>query len=62
MDETPVCMDMVQSKTVDVNGEKNIKIRKTKSEKCRVTTALSCTAAGNMLPPILFSKVRPINQ
>ena len=56
MDETPVYMDMVPSKTVDVKGGKTIKIRTTKSEKSRVTAALSCTAAGNMLPPMIIFK------
>ena len=49
-------MDMVPSKTVDVKGKKTIKIRTTKSEKCRVTATLSCTAAGNMLPPMIIFK------
>ncbi len=56
MDETPVYMDMVPSKTVDVKGKKTVKIRTTKSEKCRVTAVLSCTAAGNMLPPMIIFK------
>ena len=45
---------MIPSKTVDVNGGKTIKIKTTKSEKSRVTTVLSCTAAGNMLPPMII--------
>ena len=47
---------MVPSKTVDVKGKKTIKIRTTKSEKCRVKATLSCTAAGNMLPPMIIFK------
>ena len=34
MDETPVYMDMVPSKTVGVKGKKTIKVRSTKSDKC----------------------------
>ena len=52
MDETPVYFDMVPSKTVDVKGKK----RTTKSEKCRLTAALSCTSTGAMLPPMLIFK------
>ena len=56
MDETPIYMDMVPSKTVDVKGKKTIKVRTTKSEKNRATATLACTAAGNMLPPMIVFK------
>ena len=56
MDEPPVYMDMVPSKTVDVRGKKTIKVRTTKSEKNRLTAVLSCSAVGNMLPPMLIFK------
>ena len=56
MYETPVYMDMVPSKTVDVKRGKTMKIRTTKSEKSGVTAALPCTAAGNMLPPMSIFK------
>ena len=49
-------MDMVPAKTVDDKGEKSIKVRTTKSEKCRVTAALACTATGIMLPPMIIFK------
>ena len=56
MDETPVYMDMVPSKTVDVRGKEPIKVKTTKSEKCRVTAVLSCIATGSMLSPMVIFK------
>lgn len=56
MDETPVYMDMVPAKTIDKKGKKSIKVRTTKSEKCRVTAVLACTATGDMLPPMIIFK------
>ncbi len=53
MDETPVYMDMVPSRTIDKKGKK---VRTTKSEKCRVTAVLACTATGDMLPPMIVFK------
>ena len=49
-------MDMVPSKTVDIRGKKTVKVRTTKSEKCRLIVVLSCTATGNMLPPMVIFK------
>ena len=56
MDETPVFMDMLPTKTFDVKGKKSIKVRTTKSEKCRITAVLSCVATGIMLPPMVIFK------
>lgn len=56
MDETPIFFDMVPSKTVDRKGKKTIRVRTTKSEKRRVTAVLACTAAGNMLSPMIIFK------
>ena len=56
MDETPVYMDMVPTKTNDKKGKKTIKVRTTKSEKCRVTEVLSCVSTGKMLPPMITYK------
>lgn len=56
MDETPIYLDMVPSKTVDRKGKKTIKIRTTKSEKCHVTAVLACSSTGNMLPPMVIFK------
>lgn len=56
MDETPVYMDTVPSKTVDVKGKKSIKVRTTKSERYCITAALSCTATGEMQTTEIHSK------
>ena len=56
MDETPVFMDMLPNKTIDVKGKKSIRIRTTKSEKCRITAILSCIATGKMLSPMIVFK------
>ena len=54
MDETPVYFDVVPTKTVDQKGVKSVKVRTTGSEKRHITGALACTAAGDMLPPMII--------
>ena len=56
MDETPAYFDTVPSKTVDKKGKKSIIVRTTKSEKRHITAVLSCTATGDMLPPMIIFK------
>lgn len=47
MDET-----MPSSRTVSKKGLREVRIRSTGAEKCRLTVILTCTAAGIMLPPM----------
>ena len=52
MDETPVYMDMVPSKTVDIRGKKTIKVRTTKSGRRKTANNHSFMPLqqGNLLP------------
>lgn len=56
MDETPVFLDLVPSRTVDRKGKKSIRVRTTNSEERHITAALCCTAAGQFLPPFVTFK------
>lgn len=58
MDET-----MPSSRTVSKKGLREVRIRSTGAEKCRLTVILTCTAAGIMLPPmIIFKGKRPLKK
>ena len=56
MDETPVYLDMIQSRTVNKKGEKSILVRSTNSEKRRITAVTCCNAAGKFLPTLTIFK------
>ncbi len=56
MDETPVYFDIVPGKTIQVKGRKMVRVRTTGSEKRHITVVLSCTANGDMLPPMIIFK------
>ena len=54
MDETPLCFDMPQSRTINNVGEKTVKIRTTGNEKNHVTVVLACAADGSKLKPVVI--------
>lgn len=56
MDETPMYFDMPGNTTVNKKGHREVRIRSTGAEKRRVTVILACTAAGDMLPPMVIFK------
>lgn len=56
MDETPVYFDIVPGKTIEVRGKKTVKVRTTGLEKRHLTVVLSCTANGDLLPPMIIFK------
>jgi hypothetical protein len=56
MDETPIFFDMPRSSTVTGKGAKEVRIRGTKGGKKRVTYVVSCSAAGEMLKPMVIFK------
>ena len=56
MDETPVFFDIVPGKTIEVKGKKTVRVRTTGTEKRHLTVVLSCTASGDMLPPMIIFK------
>ncbi len=56
MDETPLYFDMPGSHSVHKKGAREVRIRSTGAEKRRLTVILTCTAAGDMLPPMVIFK------
>ena len=55
-DETPLFFEMVDNKTIDNIGEKNIVIATNGSEKKHITLILGITASGKKLKPLLIFK------
>lgn len=43
-------------KTIEVRGKKTVKVRTTGLEKRHLTVVLSCTANGDLLPPMIIFK------
>ena len=58
MDKTPMCFNMQSSTTIDVWGKKEVLIRGTGAHKHHFTVTLTCTAAGEMLKPIITFKAK----
>ena len=56
MDETPVFFDIVPGQTIDVKGRNAVRVRTTGAGKCCFTVVLSCTANGDILPPMIIFK------
>lgn len=56
MDETPMCFDLPENKTINCKGEKSILVKTTGHEKTRFTVVLSCLADGSKLRPIIIFK------
>ena len=54
MDETPIYFDMPGAHTIHKKGSRQVHIRSTGAEKRRFTVILTCTAAGDMLPPMII--------
>ena len=56
MDETPMYFDIVPNKTLNKVGAKTIVVCTTGAEKRHLTVVLSCTANGEMHPPMIIFK------
>jgi hypothetical protein len=56
MDQTPVYVSYHRSKTLSKRGIKTVHVRKSTSDTRQATCALTCTAAGNFLHPMLIFK------
>ncbi len=56
MDQTPVYFSYHRSKTLSKRGIKTVHVRKSTSDTRRATCALTCTAAGEFLRPMLIYK------
>ena len=56
MDETPICFDMPRAQTIAKTGAREVRVRGTKGGKKRVTFVVMCSAAGQMLKPMVIFK------
>ena len=59
MDQTPVFFTMVPRTTLNAVGERTVTVRSSTSSTMRVTVAVTVTAAGNMLKPMIVFKGKP---
>jgi hypothetical protein len=56
MDEVPVSFDMPSTRTVNVKGVKEVRLKTTGNEKSNLTVILSVTSNGAKLPPMVIFK------
>ena len=56
MDETPIYFDMPKAHTIAKTGAREVRVRGTKGGKKRVTFVVTCSAAGQMLKPMVVFK------
>jgi hypothetical protein len=56
MDQTPLWFSYHRSKTLQKKGAKTINVRKSTNDTRRATAALTCTAAGDFLRPMIIFK------
>ncbi len=54
MDHTPLNFSYHSSRTLEKHGKKTIHVRKTSSQMKRATAALTVTAAGDFLTPMII--------
>ena len=59
MDQTPLHFSYQSSRTLEKRGKKTINVRKSSSQTKRATAALTVTAAGDFLTPMIIFKGRP---
>ena len=59
MDQTPIFFSMVPNTTLNHVGDRSINICLSSGSTMHATVALTVTAAGGLLPPMFFFKVRP---
>ena len=56
MDEAPLTFDMLPNRTINISGEKTVKICMTGNEKNRITVVLTCAGDGSKLRPMVIFK------
>ena len=62
MDETPVYFDIVPNKTIDQRGVRSVQVKTTGGDKRHITVVLTCTADGQLPPPmVIFKGKRQLN-
>jgi hypothetical protein len=59
MDQTPIPFTFNAKKTLELVGKRTVHIRKSTNDTKRVTCALTVTASGKVLPPMLIFKGSP---
>ena len=59
MDQTPIFFDMSTGRTLSAAGERTVNGRTSSSSTLRVTVAVSVTASGNFLKPLVVFKGKP---
>ena len=59
MDQTPVWFTMTPKRTLEKRGGKTVHVRSSTSRTVRATVAVTVTAGGTMLPPVLIFKGKP---
>jgi hypothetical protein len=59
MDQTPLHFLYQSSRTIEKRGKKTINVRKSSSQTKRATAALTVTAAGDFLSPMIIFKGKP---
>jgi len=59
MDQTPLHFSYQSSRTIEKRGKKTINVRKSSSQTKRATAALTVTAAGDFLSPVIIIKGKP---
>jgi hypothetical protein len=59
MDQTPLHFSYQSSRTLEKQGKKTVNVRKSSSQAKRATAALTVTAAGNFLTPMIIFKSKP---
>ena len=59
MDQTPVFFSMAPNTTLNVRGAQTVNVRSLSSLTIRCTVAVTVTASGKMLPPMIIFKGKP---
>ena len=59
MDQTPIFFSMVPNTTLNCVGDRSVNVRSSSGSTMCVTVALTVTAAGGLLPPMLVFKAKP---
>ena len=59
MDQTPLHFSYHSSRTIEKRGKKTVNVRKSSSQTKRATAALTVTAAGDFLTPMIIFKGKP---
>jgi hypothetical protein len=59
MDQTPIFFSMTPKTTLQTRGSKTVSVRTSSDSTKRITVAVSVTASGSMLPPLLIFNAKP---